>query len=366
MFKSEKQKIRAIFAGIILLTLIAAMIDFGQFYNKTLGKTLPQTKEIPFRLGLDLLGGTHLVYKADVSQVPSTDRSSAVEGVRDVIERRVNVFGVSEPVVQTAKSGGDYRIIVELAGIKDINQAIKMIGETPLLEFKEENNTPKELTSDQQKQMDDYNKTAEKNAQDVLGKAISGGDFAALAQEFSDDTDTKDKGGALGWVSSDSTTYPELIAAVETLQSGSLVRDLVTTDDTFQIVKLNDKRAQKEGDLGLDKKEVKASHLLICYQGAEQCDSNLSKDDARKKIEELKAEATPQNFAQLAADNSTEPGAETSKGELGWFTRDKMVPSFSDVVLPQNVGTISDVVETQFGFHLIYKEAEQPLEYAVS
>src|SRR3989339_224093 len=367
MFKSEKQRTHAILAGIILLTLIAAMVDFGQFYNKTLGKTLPQTKEIPFRLGLDLLGGTHLVYKADVSQVASSERVSAVEGVRDVIERRVNVFGVSEPVVQTAKSGSDYRIIVELAGIKDINQAIKMIGETPLLEFKEENNKPKELTDEQKKQMNDYNKTAEKNAQDVLGKAISGDDFAALAKEFSDDTDTKDKGGELGWVSSDSTTYPELIIAVEKYKTGSIIRDLVTTDDAFQVVKLNDKRAQKEGDLGLDKKEVKASHILICYQGAEQCSSNLSKEEARKKIEELKIKATPQNFAQLAADNSTEPGAKTSKGELGWFTRETMGPAFSDVVFAQNVGTISGVVETQFGFHLIYKEAERPLyEYDAS
>ncbi|MCK4525718.1 MAG: protein translocase subunit SecD, partial [Candidatus Andersenbacteria bacterium] len=87
------------------------------------------------RLGLDLQGGTHLIYQSDLSQIEENEKSTALEGVRDVIERRVNAFGVSEPIVQTTKKD---RLIVELAGIKDVNQAIEMIGETPLLEFKEE------------------------------------------------------------------------------------------------------------------------------------------------------------------------------------------------------------------------------------
>ncbi len=161
MFKSEKQKIRVIFASIIILTIIAGLIDFGQCYNKY-RSAFPEMKEIPFRLGLDLLGGTHLVYQADTSQVPAQDRMSSVEGVRDVIERRVNVFGVAEPNIQTSKTGEDYRIIVELAGVKDVNEAIKMIGETPLLEFKEENSEMKELTPEQELEMDSYNKEANK------------------------------------------------------------------------------------------------------------------------------------------------------------------------------------------------------------
>ena len=88
----------------------------------------------PFSLGLDLLGGTHLVYQADLSQVQGS-ADDAMQGVRDVVERRVNLFGVSEPVVQV--SGGD-RLIVDLAGIKDVNQAISLIGQTPFLEFKTE------------------------------------------------------------------------------------------------------------------------------------------------------------------------------------------------------------------------------------
>lgn len=97
---------------------------------------IPHFFNIPFRLGLDLLGGTHLVYKADLSNLAEGQSTSdAMEGVRDVIERRVNVFGVAEPLVQVE---GKDRLVVELAGARDISQAIKLIGETPLLQFKEE------------------------------------------------------------------------------------------------------------------------------------------------------------------------------------------------------------------------------------
>jgi protein-export membrane protein SecD len=93
-----------------------------------------------FKLGLDLSGGTHLVYDADTSKVPASQVGDSLAALQTVIERRVNAFGVSEPVVQTEQGGalgnGAYRLIVELPGVTDINQAIKLIGETPLLEFK--------------------------------------------------------------------------------------------------------------------------------------------------------------------------------------------------------------------------------------
>lgn len=97
--------------------------------------TLPHLPVKQFQLGLDLLGGAHLLYEADLSKVESADKDEAMQGIRDVIERRVNFFGVSEPVIQVI---GQDRLVVELAGIKDINQAIKLIGETPFLEFKSE------------------------------------------------------------------------------------------------------------------------------------------------------------------------------------------------------------------------------------
>ena len=91
-----------------------------------------------FSLGLDLYGGTHLVYQADVANIADKERDSALSGLRDVIERRVNLFGVSEPNVRIDRVGGDYRLIVDLAGVTDINQAIQLIGETPYLDFRTE------------------------------------------------------------------------------------------------------------------------------------------------------------------------------------------------------------------------------------
>lgn len=91
----------------------------------------------PYRLGLDIQGGTHLIYQADVGNISSSEQTASMDAIRDVIERRVNLFGVAEPLVQVEKSGSERRLIVELAGIKDINAAIRLIGETPSLEFKE-------------------------------------------------------------------------------------------------------------------------------------------------------------------------------------------------------------------------------------
>lgn len=89
----------------------------------------------PFRLGLDLLGGSHLEYQADLTNIGDQSAGDAMDGVRDVVERRVNIFGVAEPLVQIE---GKNRLVVELAGISDVNEAIKLIGETPFLEFKEQ------------------------------------------------------------------------------------------------------------------------------------------------------------------------------------------------------------------------------------
>ena len=86
-------------------------------------------------LGLDLKGGSHLVYKADLSQKdPSQSDDDAIRGVLDKIERRVNAYGVTEPIIQ--RQGHD-RILVQLPGVKDIDEAIKLIGQTAQLDFRE-------------------------------------------------------------------------------------------------------------------------------------------------------------------------------------------------------------------------------------
>jgi preprotein translocase subunit SecD len=96
----------------------------------------------PFHLGLDLSGGSHLVYKADISKLAQSDISASMNSLRDVVERRVNIFGVSEPIVQTQENAAlsdkesAYRLIVELPGVTDVQEASRSIGATPILEFK--------------------------------------------------------------------------------------------------------------------------------------------------------------------------------------------------------------------------------------
>lgn len=138
----------------LIIIIVLAFLCFNfiqpQYINKGIGFIQPKVENIPvlkriprfpdkaFKLGLDLQGGSHLVYVADLSNIDEEGRSEAMQGLRDVIERRVNLFGVGEPQVAVQEAGTAKRLVVELPGIKDVNEAIKMIGETPYLEFKEE------------------------------------------------------------------------------------------------------------------------------------------------------------------------------------------------------------------------------------
>ena len=128
-----KKKIYLIVFIIFALAFFAGNLVYPQFFK------LPHFPNIPFKLGLDLRGGTHLLYQADLSNVE--DKAQGMEGLRDVIERRVNLFGVREPVVQVQGE----RLIVELAGISEPSEAIKMIGQTPYLEFKEQKENYEEI-----------------------------------------------------------------------------------------------------------------------------------------------------------------------------------------------------------------------------
>ncbi|MEX0616317.1 MAG: protein translocase subunit SecD [Candidatus Woykebacteria bacterium] len=89
------------------------------------------------KLGLDLQGGVDLTLKADVSEIPDGDKGNALEAAKEVIERRINALGATEPVVQTSRVGDEYRIIVQLPGVGDINEAKNLVGQTAKLEFRQ-------------------------------------------------------------------------------------------------------------------------------------------------------------------------------------------------------------------------------------
>jgi protein-export membrane protein SecD len=127
---------------ILVLAVIAGIFCYPAPYNQLVDNInskynwkiwhFPETN---FKLGLDLKGGVHLEYQADLSNIADQDKSEMMEGLRDIVERKVNIFGVTEPIVQIY---GSNRIAVELPGVESIDAAISWIGETPLLEFWEQ------------------------------------------------------------------------------------------------------------------------------------------------------------------------------------------------------------------------------------
>ena len=138
MFKNP----RRVFFLIILLTLVAVLVDLPKFSFK--GKIFSHLKintkflkrDLEPKLGLDLAGGVQLTMSADMSQIEEKDRDSALESAKDIQENRINSLGVAEPVIQTAKTQNQYRLIIEIPGISDIDQAVSTVKKTAHLDFR--------------------------------------------------------------------------------------------------------------------------------------------------------------------------------------------------------------------------------------
>jgi len=365
--KNIRNKIRWGIAGVFALLLITASYDVPAFFNSKINwinsKTsigLPNIPETNFALGLDLQGGAHLIYQADVSDIKEDERGDSVEGVRDVIERRVNGLGVGEPNIQTTKVGEDYRIIVELPGVTDVDEAIKMIGGTPILEFKELNKEPvRELTAEEQTELDNYNKEASDKALKVIEEINKGLDFAEAAKQYSENEASKNNGGYIGFVN-EYSYYAPLFDWLESAQEGEMSKGAIESADSYNILK---RGGSREGEA-----RVRASHILICYLGATGCNEPIyTKEEAQAKAQELFNTANAENFAELAIANSSDLANAANGGDLEFFAKNEMVEPFANAVYDAQVGQIIGPVETEFGYHIIYKtEEEKPMEYEFS
>lgn len=121
----------------LLVLMIGVALGYFVYSSETRADS-----QFKFKYGLDLNGGTHLAYRANVEGLDPKDVDASMDVLRQTIEKRVNIFGVSEPLVQVemgssfADEKDKYRLIVELPGVTDTEQAIASIGQTPLLEFK--------------------------------------------------------------------------------------------------------------------------------------------------------------------------------------------------------------------------------------
>ncbi len=135
-----KTRFYLILAFVAIVVLIALPRE-----DKILSAIGIKDTKLKVRQGLDLQGGASLLYQADLSKTPAEDKAKAIAGVVDVINKRVNPTGTSEVVVQT--SGGD-RILVQLPGVKDLDEAIGLIGKTAQLDFYQVNSDNTLVPSD--------------------------------------------------------------------------------------------------------------------------------------------------------------------------------------------------------------------------
>lgn len=383
-------------------------------------------------LGLDLQGGTQLDYALDLRQAEkyNTDDKKdndvnipqLVEGVRTTLERRVNGLGVSEPNIYRAEIGNEQHIIVELAGISDINKAKEIVGKTIQLEFKEQKTEADPLEKEKIKNdaaatlaqakteanfsilgekiktgdgkityqtfsqfKDEINKDIQEmawNAKtgDVLGlfetndgytindqqqlvemkgyaivkvgkkevvdreKTVDGEDFMTVAKSINSSFEDKDV--ALDY-------FPEKMRKdIEGLNTNE-ISEIIDLDNKFLVVKLIEKKEQQE--------EIRASHILLQYQGSERSTATRTKLEAKKQAEEVlkKVSVSGANFADIAKQFSDGPST-SAGGDLGFFKKGAMHPKFEEAAFALKTGEISKIVETPFGFHIIKKTEEKP------
>jgi preprotein translocase subunit SecD len=158
---------------ILIVTAIATYISLPYGLNFKIGN-LSINKKFDLKLGLDLAGGSQLVFEADMSKIPIDKQGTALDGVRNIIERRVNLFGVSEPTVQTSQFQSKDRIIVDLPGVSDTQQAVSLIGKTAQLQFAEVKEIP-------------ATKTASASAQ-LVPTDLTGADLKSAVVQFDNQT----------------------------------------------------------------------------------------------------------------------------------------------------------------------------------
>ncbi|MBI5411687.1 protein translocase subunit SecD [Candidatus Peregrinibacteria bacterium] len=397
-------------------------------------------------LGLDLQGGTQLDYRIDLTRAneknKSADASERVnisqltEGVLNTLDRRVNNLGVSEPQIYLSNMGDERHIIVELAGIKDIEEAKRVVGKTIQLEFKE----PKESLDTNEKQKieqsanailsqvlaknADFKKigesveTSDKKIQyrpdqkefldslpahfqkilpslkvgQVYSKVLEGSDGYTLSaggkvtetkglyivkfvNKQNVDHETTQPGEDFLNVAKELTKdapieltekiksdfAPAEASAIWAVAEGK-VTPIVTTDKEVEVFKLIKKNKPE--------KQVKASHILISYAGAERADKEVTRSysAAKKLARSLHDQVVkdPSKFGEIAQKNSDGPSGPQG-GDIGYFSQGQMTKNFEKAAFRMKVGEISDVVETEFGFHVIQvADIKDPREETVN
>ncbi|MBP9718359.1 protein translocase subunit SecF [Candidatus Gracilibacteria bacterium] len=356
MFRSSLSRIAVIVVAALLI---------GYFDLPSSLQTVPGTPEVikqsNIRLGLDLQGGSQLDYKIDLSKVAASDQKDIVNGVIAVINRRVNGIGVSEPNIYTSTLGNEQHIIVELAGIKDLEEAKKIVGKTIQLEFKEKK---------EQADPEFVNKI-KAEAQGFLNEIKARPEqFAALAGERAKSSPGKQTYAPVAWTMS--SLVPGSIAGkLKNIKPGTVLPTIVEGSNGYAVIdgQIEEQKGvmvvkfegtRNTSGLPEDQRELKVSHALISYKGAENAADTVtrSKEEAKKLAEDSLAQIREgkTNLDNIIHNLSDDPSAKNNGGRINDVIKkgaSYVEPFINGALKLSKVGEVSDVVETKYGFHII-------------
>jgi SecD/SecF fusion protein len=355
------------FAKVGLIVLVALMLGFASLPAEQQKSIFPFTPDWvlnnKINLGLDLQGGSQLDYKIDLRNVDAAEKTQIVEGILNVINKRVNGLGVAEPNIYTSDIADEKHLIVELAGIKDLEEAKNVVGKTIQLEFKEEKLSTGTDAAETE--------AVKAKAQGLLDKVIAGGDLKVLGQEesqanagkviYSEPKDFQYKDQVPG------TLADKLfeLAAGQTLDrlvdsSGNYTIDasgqLTQGKPGFSIIKVTEKRDQ-EREISTPR-QINVRHILIGFKGAQKAPETVTRTDAEAKTlaDELYAKLQGgANFDELAKQNSDDLTSKEKGGALERPVQNDSfyVKEFEDAANKTAAGQISSVFKSPFGYHIL-------------
>jgi SecD/SecF fusion protein len=346
--------------AILFIAVILGILDLPPETKAPLvGLTPDEIKNQHVHLGLDLQGGAQLDYKIDLRKVPLEDQKSIIDGVKEVINKRVNALGVSEPRIVVSEAAGESHIIVDLAGV-DVDEAKATIGKTIQLEFKER----KDQIDPNEKQK------IEKQANDILQRIQGGEDYTIVAQEEElSNPATVTYSVVDEWKFKDEVS--EALAerlfnmSAGTVYSGTVEsRGEYTVGPDGQLIELTGINVIKLTETQdaertiTEEKKVNVSHVLIAYEGAERADESVTrtKEEALALAEEVASRARDgEEFKVLSDEVNDDASAKDLGGVLiSPAGEGQYVPEFESAALAmEEKGEISDPVESSFGYHVI-------------
>lgn len=356
-----------LYTGLIILGgLLLTFFDLPAQKQQELAPFTPEAiLSSSINLGLDLQGGSQLDYKMDLRKVPEADQAMVVDGILNVINRRVNSLGVAEPNIYTSDVGNEKHIIVELAGIEDLEEAKNIVGKTIQLEFKEQ--------AEEEQADAELEAEVEANAQSLLDRVLAGGDFRVLGQEeqqanpgrvfFFEESEFKYRDEI-----TDGNFAPRLfeLEPGQTLDrlidsSGAMTIDesgeFVSGPKGYYVVQTTEKRDQERTNEY--PRSVKVRHILVSYKDAQQSTSDRSEEEAKARAEEVIQKLNDgADFAELATEYSDDETNANTGGVLDApVVKDEgtYVKEFEDAAIAfQKTGDMTTTpIKSPFGYHII-------------